>query len=73
MAWPVLDPKKISLPDTYVLEPRERIALYRRFSVLKSIRELDAMREELFDRYGQMDDRVLSVFQYLQTMVVATC
>jgi transcription-repair coupling factor (superfamily II helicase) len=42
-----------SLPAEYVAEPRLRIDLYRRLALAEKLSEIDALADELTDRFGQ--------------------
>src|SRR5471030_1444086 len=44
------------LPASYCSDVHERLTLYKRLSNCESKEELDAMHEELVDRFGQMPD-----------------
>jgi transcription-repair coupling factor (superfamily II helicase) len=42
------------IPDSYVEDPRERLALYQRLSHLKYRYNMDDLEDELSDRYGKI-------------------
>jgi transcription-repair coupling factor (superfamily II helicase) len=44
------------LPDTYCSDVHERLSLYKRLADSQTREELDAMREELIDRFGPLPD-----------------
>jgi transcription-repair coupling factor (superfamily II helicase) len=44
------------LPDSYCSDVHERLTLYKRLSNCESRDDLDAMREELIDRFGDMPE-----------------
>ena len=44
------------LPDTYCNDVHERLTLYKRLANCASQEDLDAMREELIDRFGLLPD-----------------
>ncbi len=44
------------LPDAYCSDVHERLTLYKRLSNCEAKEELDAMHEELVDRFGQMPE-----------------
>ena len=44
------------LPDTYCSDVNERLTLYKRLSNCESKDDLDAMHEELVDRFGTMPE-----------------
>ena len=41
------------LPESYIAEPNQRLALYRRLAVVKKERDLSDLIEEMNDRFGQ--------------------
>jgi transcription-repair coupling factor (superfamily II helicase) len=49
------------LPDTFVRDVHERLALYKRLAHCESLEELDAMHEELVDRFGKTPDATRSL------------
>ena len=44
------------LPDTYCSDVHERLSLYKRLSGCDTREELEAMREELVDRFGELPE-----------------
>jgi len=44
------------LPDSYCSDVHERLTLYKRFSNCETKDDLDAMHEELVDRFGEMPE-----------------
>ena len=42
------------LPDSYIPDPGQKLHLYRRLSRLENHEEVDALREELKDRFGSI-------------------
>ncbi len=44
------------LPDSYVAEPGQRLALYKRLAGVRSGAELEAIRGELVDRFGPVPE-----------------
>ncbi len=49
-------PYMLIIPESYVPEERERLALYRRVSAFEFGYQIDAFEEELRDRYGPAPD-----------------
>ncbi|HEX2115117.1 MAG TPA: TRCF domain-containing protein [Alphaproteobacteria bacterium] len=41
-----------AIPASYVAEPEQRIALYRRFAAARSLADVEALAEEIDDRFG---------------------
>ncbi|MDT8340555.1 MAG: transcription-repair coupling factor [Longimicrobiales bacterium] len=46
------------LPDAYVPDPGQKLHLYRRLSKIRVRAEVDALREELADRFGPLPEEV---------------
>jgi transcription-repair coupling factor (superfamily II helicase) len=46
------------LPETYVADLQVRLGLYRRLATLKTREDIDALAEELVDRFGALPDEV---------------
>jgi len=44
------------LPDDYVEMPAERVAIYRRLAEAKKLAEIEAVQEELADRFGRLPE-----------------
>jgi transcription-repair coupling factor (superfamily II helicase) len=44
------------LPDDYVEIPAERVAIYRRLAEAKKLAEIEAVQEELADRFGRLPE-----------------
>jgi transcription-repair coupling factor (superfamily II helicase) len=44
------------LPDDYVDLPAERVAIYRRLAEAKTLAEIEAVKEELADRFGRLPE-----------------
>ncbi|MDA8164443.1 MAG: transcription-repair coupling factor, partial [Desulfobacteraceae bacterium] len=42
------------IPERYIADPDQRYVAYRKISAIAAPAELDDMREELLDRYGQL-------------------
>ncbi|MFO0942588.1 MAG: transcription-repair coupling factor [Pirellulales bacterium] len=59
------------LPQDYVPELRQRIDIYRRLSRIEDVRQLDDIREELADRFGQVPDCVLRLLQLAELRIDA--
>ena len=56
-SWPEPDvslPGAALLPDDYVSDSSQKLHLYRRLSKVEAPSEVEAMREELVDRYGPL-------------------
>ena len=51
-------PGSAYLPTDYVPAPRDKIDLYRRLSAITTFDQIDALREELRDRFGPLPEPV---------------
>ncbi len=62
--YPSVDlPIETVIPANYVPGENHRIGLYRRLAAIDSQMELDALREEMTDRYGEMPEPVDNLLQ----------
>ena len=59
------------IPSEYVVDDRQRIALYRRMNLLSSRQEVEEMKRELIDRFGQYPEQVERLFDILYLKVKA--
>ncbi|MCI0547991.1 MAG: transcription-repair coupling factor [Candidatus Rokubacteria bacterium] len=59
------------LPDEYVPEVNQRLALYKRIAAVTSDAELQAMREELIDRFGPAPPAVEALLDIVGIRAVA--
>ncbi len=48
----------IFIPKEYIANDFERVKIYRRFSLAKSLKEIQELQEELVDRFGKFDQNV---------------
>jgi transcription-repair coupling factor (superfamily II helicase) len=46
------------LPESYIDDPGQKLHLYRRLSKIRRSGEVESLREELADRFGEMPDEV---------------
>ncbi|MCK4334291.1 transcription-repair coupling factor [candidate division WOR-3 bacterium] len=49
------------LPETYISDPAERVSLYKRLLSVEEEREIDALHEELTDRFGKMPEAAMKI------------
>ncbi len=61
----------LRIDEKYVPEQAQRLALYRRVAGARSDAELDAVVEEIEDRYGPMPPEVLNLVDYGRIRVAA--
>lgn len=50
------------IPEDYVPDTRQRLVLYKRFATLSSTDELDILKDDIADRYGEMPLLVKNIF-----------
>jgi transcription-repair coupling factor (superfamily II helicase) len=63
-AEPNLDlPVEAYLPDTYISDAAQKIAMYKRFKHVKTPLEADDLEEELEDRFGDLPREVRNLLQ----------
>jgi len=65
--WLDLDANFMMIPESYISDPRQRVALYIRFYKCISIPELQQIKEEIEDRYGKITEEVKQVFDYVRS------
>ncbi|MCL6548048.1 MAG: transcription-repair coupling factor [Alicyclobacillus sp.] len=46
------------LPDSFIPDPAQKIAMYKKFKYVRSLEAADELTEELIDRYGDLPDAV---------------
>lgn len=61
----------IKIPTGYISDENQRLRTYKRISSLKSEGEVDAMRNELEDRYGAIPPEVENLVEYVRLRMVA--
>jgi transcription-repair coupling factor (superfamily II helicase) len=54
------------IPDAYVPDERQRLVLYKRLAQIRGIPDLDAMREELEDRFGPVPPMVDTLLRLME-------
>jgi transcription-repair coupling factor (superfamily II helicase) len=64
-------PIPISLPTDYVPDKNVRLGLYRRTANMRSLEEIDALKEEFQDRFGAPPEAVLNLLYQLKVKVLA--
>jgi len=55
---------EMRIPEAYVPEVHQRMSLYKRLSQVRSLREIEGLREEIRDRYGAVPPEVLGLLRY---------
>jgi transcription-repair coupling factor (superfamily II helicase) len=59
------------IPEDYVRDDRQRIAIYRRMNLSSSGEEVDDLKKELGDRFGKPPDKLEKLFDVLYLKVKA--
>ncbi|MFN9913025.1 MAG: TRCF domain-containing protein, partial [Pirellulaceae bacterium] len=60
------------LPSEYVPEIRHKIDLYRRLSRIDDVRKLEALRQEVEDRFGPLPPVVVRLLEIAELRIDAT-
>jgi TRCF domain len=61
----------LRVADTYVPDMNQRLAIYRRLASVTALEAVDALVEELRDRYGTPPDSVTNLAQYARIRLMA--
>ncbi|MFT8872653.1 MAG: transcription-repair coupling factor [Sporolactobacillus sp.] len=59
------------IPGTYIEDAIQKIDIYKRFKTADSIAELDELRDELIDRYGDYPQEVEQLFRVTAVRILA--
>ncbi|MBZ5499189.1 MAG: transcription-repair coupling factor [Acidobacteriia bacterium] len=54
----------IRIPESYIADESQRLRMYKRISSARSRDELDALRQEMIDRFGPYPEQVNHLFRY---------
>jgi transcription-repair coupling factor (superfamily II helicase) len=69
---PVLDlPVQAYLPETYVPDARQKLAVYRKMALVRNDEALSDLEEELRDRFGPMPGEVLNLLAFIRLKLEA--
>lgn len=60
------------IPEEYVEDPMVRLNLYRRLSLSRSEEEVEEIREELRDRFGNLPDEVNNLLEVIKIKILLT-
>jgi transcription-repair coupling factor (superfamily II helicase) len=60
------------IPEFYVEDPAERLSLYRRLSLCRSDEEVEAIRQELVDRFGRAPEEVGHLLEVIKVKILLT-
>jgi transcription-repair coupling factor (superfamily II helicase) len=59
------------LPDTYIADPRQKISVYKRLVAATSLDTVEALGEELIDRFGDWPEAVVHLIETARIRVLA--
>ncbi len=59
------------LPDSYVSDPKQKIEVYKRLVSARSLTEVDALSEEIEDRFGPSPEPVITLVALSRVRVLA--
>lgn len=59
------------IPDTYIVNSKEKINAYQRMSSADTMEYLTEIREDLLEDYGKMPTEVLNLFRMLELKILA--
>lgn len=54
----------IRIPESYIADSGQRLRMYKRISSAATAEELDALRQEMVDRFGHYPEQVENLFRY---------
>ncbi len=60
------------IPEFYVGDPAERLSLYRRLSLSRSVEEVERIREEMKDRFGRIPMEVDHLLEVIKVKILLT-
>jgi transcription-repair coupling factor (superfamily II helicase) len=61
----------ILIPEWYIDEENTRLDIYQRLSGVRSIDELNGIRDEMVDRFGKLPDEVLALLKHVELKLLA--
>ncbi|MBH37956.1 transcription-repair coupling factor [bacterium] len=67
--YPVFETNYITISDTYISEPRERIAIYKQILQCQTITDCQTIQDDLQDRYGRFDTTMIDMFEYIRKKI----
>jgi len=59
------------IPDSYIVNSKEKINAYQRMSAADTLEYLSEIREDLLEDYGKMPNEVLNLFRVLELKILA--
>jgi len=64
-------PLPVYLPEDYLTEEHLRLKLYRRMGNLNTMEEIEAMGQELEDRFGQLPEPVINLLHQIRLKILS--
>lgn len=58
------------IPESYIIDSDLRLNIYRRLSMLTESDELEKIKEELLDRFGEMPQEVKNLFDIMEIRII---
>ncbi|PAQ14855.1 transcription-repair coupling factor [Bacillaceae bacterium SAOS 7] len=60
------------IPDTYIKDSQQKIEMYKRFRSVDSLEEVEELKEEMIDRFGEYPREVNDLFRVAEMKVYAS-
>jgi len=60
------------IPDTYIKDEKQKIDMYKQFQIIQSMDDIDNLKDELIDRFGDFPDEVDHLFSVAVIKLYAT-
>ena len=55
-----------SIPDGYIADEAQKIALYKRIAAVRTVEEVDEMQQEVADRFGKVPQQILTLLDVMR-------
>jgi transcription-repair coupling factor (superfamily II helicase) len=59
------------IPDAYIKDGHQKIEMYKRFRGIQTLEDMEELRDEMIDRFGEYPDEVAYLFQVAEMKVYA--
>ncbi|MCM3667102.1 transcription-repair coupling factor [Mesobacillus subterraneus] len=59
------------IPDTYISDGHQKIEMYKRFRGIDTLKDIEELKEEITDRYGDYPEEVNTLFKVAELKVYA--
>src|SRR5699024_7551057 len=60
------------IPETYIDDEKQKIDMYKQFQLISSTEDIETLREELIDRFGDYPEQVENLFLVAKIKMYAT-